>query len=108
MSKKGFFSKLWALDDDVSSKRVVALVGFFLLCVGFVMSLFIEVKIKEFIWDGMLWIVLGGLGLTVVEKFSNVKGKKSNPIDPVVTTEPTETEQPVETSQNSEIQQLNS
>lgn len=72
--KKSFVNKLWSTDGDVSMKRFVSLVGFTLMAIAFTINIFKEVKLKEFIWDGMLWVVLGGLGLTVAEKF-NYKNK---------------------------------
>jgi len=74
--KKGFFYSLLNQDGDASMKRFVSLVGFILMCIAFCISIFTEVKIKDFIWDGMLWVVLGGLGLTVAEKF-NYRGRNS-------------------------------
>jgi hypothetical protein len=92
--KKNFLMKMISDKDDVSSKRVVAIVAFLLMCVAFILNMFLDLKMKEFIWDGMLWLTLGGLGLTVVEKFSNKKAgavpppppppedpKKEEPID---------------------------
>lgn len=75
--EKSFINKLWSTDGDVSSKRFVSLIGFTLLAIAFAINIFKEVKLKEFIWDGMLWVVLGGLGLTVAEKF-NYKSKANS------------------------------
>lgn len=75
--KKKFISSLWSVDGEVSSKRFVSLVGFTLMCIAFIINIFVEIKLKEFIWEGMLWVVLGCLGLTVADKF-NYKGKNNN------------------------------
>ena len=70
MKKKNFLKSLWSSDGEVSTKRIISLVGFILLCIAFTINIFREVKLKEYIWDGMLWVVLGGLGLTVADKFN--------------------------------------
>lgn len=71
---KTFIEKLLSSEpDSLSSKRFIALIGFFMVCFAFVTSMFMDVKIKEFIWDGMIWIILSGLGLSVVDKITQKK-----------------------------------
>lgn len=64
------------LDEDfkVSSKRIIGIIGFILLAFGFVLNLFIEVPIKEYIWNGMIWIVSSVFGFSAVQSF--MKNKK--------------------------------
>lgn len=58
-----------------SSKRVITLLAFILVAIGFVTELFFEKKVSATTFDAMMYIVLGGLGLTASEKFTK-KGTK--------------------------------
>lgn len=56
--------------ESVSSKRVITLVAFVLCCVAFLANLFFGYKIDTFIYETMAYIVLGGFGMTGIEKFA--------------------------------------
>jgi hypothetical protein len=58
-----------------SSKRVITLLAFVLVAIGFVTELFFEKKVSATTFDAMMYIVLGGLGFTASEKFTK-KGTK--------------------------------
>ena len=57
-------------DGNVSSKRVITIISFILMSVGFIVNVFMDIPIKEFIWDGMLYLVAAGLGFSTIEHFS--------------------------------------
>jgi len=57
-------------DGNVSSKRVITIIAFILMATGFIVNVFMDVPIKEFIWDGMLYLVAAGLGFSTIEHFS--------------------------------------
>lgn len=78
IKKRNFLQHLLTDSSDVSSKRFISLVGFALLAIAFTINIFRDISMKDFVWDGMLWIVLGGLGLTVAEKFGYSKRFKRN------------------------------
>jgi len=61
------------VDGSVSSKRVVTFLAFLLCAVGFVANMFWGFKIDEFIYNSMMYIVVGGLGFTGLEKFAPKK-----------------------------------
>ena len=66
-------------DNKISSKRVVSILSFVLIAIAFVSNLFWNIKIDEHIYDGMLWVTIGGLGFVATEKFSKfVKNSKSS------------------------------
>ena len=46
------------------------MVAFVLLSIAFLANIFWEIKLQEFIFDGMMYLVCVGLGVTVAEKFS--------------------------------------
>ena len=58
------------VNGSVSSKRVISFLAFLLCAVGFVANMFWGFKIDEFIYNSMMYIVVGGLGFTGLEKFA--------------------------------------
>jgi hypothetical protein len=57
-------------ESNPSSKRVITLLAFLLLAIGFLAELLFEKKVSPQTFDAMMYIVLGGLGFTASEKFS--------------------------------------
>jgi len=53
-----------------SSKRIITFIAFFLMCVAFIVNLMFKIPMEEFIYEGMLFVVAGGLGFTALEHFS--------------------------------------
>lgn len=70
-----FFRKLLGDNDSVSSKRFVGLVASMCLCVTMVVSSFVSLKTppSDTLIEAVLWLALGSLGFTSIEKFSNYK-----------------------------------
>ena len=60
-------------NGSVSSKRVVTFLAFLLCSIGFIANLFWGYKMDEFIYNSMMYIVVGGLGFTGLEKFAPKK-----------------------------------
>lgn len=58
-------------DGKWSSKRVITFLAFLLLSVGYICNIFLDIPLKPFIYDGMLYLVAAGMGITALEKFSN-------------------------------------
>jgi hypothetical protein len=61
------------INGSVSSKRVVTLVAFLLCALAFVANLFWKLEVAQFMYESMMYIVLGGLTVTASEKFSSQK-----------------------------------
>jgi len=59
-----------------SSKRMVAVVSTVLIAIGYIANLFWDYTIDEFIFNGVMYIVIGTLGITGVEKFAPKKPTK--------------------------------
>lgn len=80
MSKMRNFSSIFAdpFDQSMSSKRVVTLLSTFLVMLAFLMNLFFGKTVDEFMFEGMMFIVLGGFGSTTVEKFALTKMPKDS------------------------------
>jgi hypothetical protein len=60
-----------------SSKRMVAVVSTVLIAIGYIANLFWDYTIDEFIFNGVMYIVIGTLGITGVEKFAPKKPTKN-------------------------------
>jgi len=70
---KNFILKTLNSEDGISSKRVVTLLSFLLVAVGFIANLFWGFVIEEFIYKSMMYIVIAGLVIVVAEKFAPKK-----------------------------------
>jgi hypothetical protein len=57
-------------NHSISSRRVVTLLAFVLCSIAFLANLFWGFKIDQFIYESMMYIVLGGLGVIIAEKFT--------------------------------------
>ena len=58
-------------NKSISSKRVVTFLAFVLCGIAFIANLFWGYKIEMFLYDGMSYIAMTGLGVTVAEKFAS-------------------------------------
>jgi len=58
------------VDGNRSSKRVITFIAFILVALAFGVNVFKEIPLKEYVWEGMVGIVMVGLGATAVEHFS--------------------------------------
>ena len=61
-----------------STKRMVAVVSTLLIATGYIANLFWDFTIEEFIFNGVMYIVIGTLGITGVEKFAPKKPTKKS------------------------------
>ena len=62
-------------EQQPSSKRFITFLAFLLLATGFIAELFFEKKLNPQTIDAIMYIVLGGLGFTASEKFTNKEKK---------------------------------
>jgi hypothetical protein len=68
------------LQDDngnPSSKRWIALITLVMIIITWFSNLFFHYEITEFIYDSLVWLLVGSMGITGVEKFAPTK----KPID---------------------------
>ena len=68
---KGMLSD--SADGSLSSKRVVGLLAFLCCAVALFVDQFTPNKVTPALFDSMMWIVIGALGITGVEKFAPKK-----------------------------------
>ena len=57
-------------DNAISSKRVIAFIAFICCITAFFVDLFTDYNVTQGVFDGMMWIVIAGLGFTGLEKFA--------------------------------------
>lgn len=53
-----------------SSKRFIVILCAILMAVGFLANLFGGYTVEEFMFNAVMYIVIGGMGITGVEKFA--------------------------------------
>lgn len=58
------------INGSVSSKRVITFLATTLVALAFVLNLFWDLTVEQFMYDSMMMIVVAGLGTTVAEKFA--------------------------------------
>ncbi len=61
------------INNSVSSKRTVTIAAFLLCAAGFIGDLLWDKKVDPNVYEGMMYIVIAGLGFTASEKFSKQK-----------------------------------
>ena len=57
----------------LSSKRVVTLICVVLMTLGFVLDLFLDLSVPQFMYEAIMYVVIAGVGFTGAEQFA--KGK---------------------------------
>ena len=57
-------------DGNLSSKRLVTVISLGLLTAAFIGNLFWGFTIERFIFDGVMYITIAGLGISGAEKFA--------------------------------------
>jgi len=57
-------------NGSLSSRRIVTLAAFILCSIAFLANLFFSYSVDQFMFDGMMYIVIAGLGVIVTEKFA--------------------------------------
>ncbi len=59
--------------ESLSSKRFVTLLSFLLCGIAFISNLFWNYKVDEYMFNGMIYLTMAGLGFTASEKFAKPK-----------------------------------
>jgi hypothetical protein len=85
--KKWFKEIFLDVDGHGSSKRIITILAFIFLSIGYFAHIFFGKVIGNIIWEGMLWVVMAGMGVVTVEKFSR-KGTIYNNSEPEPEPEP--------------------
>ena len=59
------------IDGCVSSKRIMTFVCCILVVVAFVVDLFTDLAVSDYVFNGVSWIVIAGLGFIGAERFGS-------------------------------------
>jgi len=62
-------------NGTVSSRRFITLMAFLLCSLSFIFEMFFNMKVSQFTFDSMMYIVIAGLGFTASEKFAKKETK---------------------------------
>lgn len=65
-------------DDNLSSKRVVTVLSFLLCSTAFIANLFWSYTVEEYMFEGMIYLTMTGLGFTASERFASKNVHKNN------------------------------
>ena len=71
-------SMLMGLDGEISSKRTITFMAFLCVVLAFLVNVFMQIHLEEHIFDGMLYLVMSGMGFSSFEKFSPKHAHQSN------------------------------
>lgn len=71
-----FLSSLISSDGAVSSKRFIGIMSAIVMFVIALVDLFTNNTVKEYIFDGLMWLTIAGLGFIASEKLANFPLKK--------------------------------
>jgi hypothetical protein len=58
-------------DNSLSSKRVVTFLAFLLCGTAFIANLFWNYTVEPYMFEGMIYLAMVGLGFTASEKFAS-------------------------------------
>ncbi len=62
-------------NNSLSSKRVVTFLAFLLCGTAFMANLFWDYKVEPYMFEGMIYLAMAGLGFTASEKFASINKK---------------------------------
>lgn len=83
---KKFLINVLSSDGKISSKRLISLLAFLMLCIGFIANLFWDSTVDEHIYKAMEWVVEVGMGAIVAERFGS-KGSSTETTDTTTSTD---------------------
>lgn len=58
-------------NNSLSSKRVVTILAFILCGIAFISNLFWGYTVSQYMFEGMIYLTMAGLGFTASEKFAS-------------------------------------
>ena len=70
-------------NNSWSSKRIITLIAFLLCALAFCCNLFFKYTVEEYMFQGMMMVVVAGLGVTVTEKFATKNYSKTSSVTPL-------------------------
>jgi len=87
-----FFLKVLSAKSGVSSKRFIGILGSLSMIVIAFVDLFTGFTVTDYIYDGLMWLSLGGLSVITAERFADamnaryqgkaLQNQQANPLPP--------------------------
>lgn len=85
MKNKNFFYSLLGSGTGVSSKRFIGFIAAITMIFVAVVDLFSDKTVSDYVFDGLMWLAIAGLGFVASERFADVlisnKRQKNNTIN---------------------------
>lgn len=75
---KKFFKSLLSANGEISSKRSIGLSAAITIIFASIVDLFSNFTITNYVFEGLVWIAIAGLGFVASEKFAEVFNSKKN------------------------------
>jgi predicted membrane channel-forming protein YqfA (hemolysin III family) len=74
----GFLVKMLSGENEnnPSSKRTITFIAFLLVAIGYIAEMFFGKNVNPQTFEMLMYIVLGGMGFTATEKFTNKNKNK--------------------------------
>jgi len=76
-----YFNRMLSSDPRVSSKRVITFMASILVFIVVLVDLFTDQTVSDYVFEGLIWMAIAGLGSTAVEAFSK-RFPRNSPMDP--------------------------
>lgn len=68
--------KLFGSGTGVSSKRFIGFIAAVSMIVIAIVDLFTDNTVTDYVFDGLMWLAIAGLGFVASERFADVLGSK--------------------------------
>lgn len=77
---KRFMYKLVTPNSGVSSKRFIGLIASFSVIIIAFVDLFTNLTVSDYVFEGLIWLAIGGMGFTWAESFvkRNINNDNTN------------------------------
>ena len=69
---KSFLMKLFGAGTGVSSKRFIGFIAAVSMIVIAMVDLFTDNTVTDYVFDGLMWLAIAGLGFVASERFADV------------------------------------
>ena len=75
---KKFFKSLLSANGEISSKRSIGISAAMTIIFASIVDLFSNFAITDYVFEGLVWLAIAGLGFVASEKFAEAFNSKKN------------------------------
>jgi hypothetical protein len=77
---KRFFKSLLSANGEISSKRSIGISASLTIIFASIVDLFSSYTITDYVFEGLVWLAIAGLGFIASEKFADfISNKNTKP-----------------------------